>query len=184
MAEVLAWRLPLARLMRRTVLKLFLTAFILVVTVQVAAAATITLAWDPPANDPNVAGYVIVYGTQTNNYPFKIDVGNQTSYAVPGLVDGVTYYFAVQAYYTPSSPGPKSNEVNGASAIGTWTLPPAGSTGAAVAPTASVVPMNIDGDAASDFLMYDPTSGMFKEFLNNGTSVYNVIDGGWAAGWQ
>jgi hypothetical protein len=65
-------------------------------TVQ-ALAGEVTLEWD--ANiESNLGGYRLYYGQTSRNYAIDVDVGNQTSYAVTGLQDGETYYFAVQAY--------------------------------------------------------------------------------------
>jgi hypothetical protein len=45
---------------------------------QLLEAASLTLRWDH-STDSNVAGYVISYGTQSGNYPAKLDVGYVTS---------------------------------------------------------------------------------------------------------
>jgi hypothetical protein len=62
-----------------------------------AAAASLTLAWDPPT-DRKTAGYLVFYGTVPGLYAGRIDVGLVTERRVDGLVEGVTYYFAVRAY--------------------------------------------------------------------------------------
>ena len=62
-----------------------------------AHCADVTLAWD--ANGENdLAGYILYYGTSSGNYTTNMDVGNITQYTLPGLQDGVTYYFALTAY--------------------------------------------------------------------------------------
>ena len=71
----------------------------LLFSAQAAHAASLTLAWDPNP-EPNIAGYVIEYGNQPGVRPFSIDVGNQTTYQLNGLIDGMPYYFAVRAYDT------------------------------------------------------------------------------------
>ena len=64
-----------------------------------ASADTVTLAWD--ANpEPNIAGYVIAYGTSPGNHPSTVDVGNRTTWQLPGLAAGQRYYFVVRAYNT------------------------------------------------------------------------------------
>jgi PKD repeat protein len=60
-------------------------------------AGQATLAWD--ANpQPEVAGYMLHYGTVSGSYTSTIDVGKVTQYDVTGLLDGKTYYYAVTAY--------------------------------------------------------------------------------------
>jgi PKD repeat protein len=60
-------------------------------------AGSANLAWDASTSS-NVGGYKISYGQTSGNYASTIDVGNTTTYAVPGLQDGAKYYFAVKAY--------------------------------------------------------------------------------------
>ena len=75
-------------------------------------AAWIGLAWD--ANpEPNIAGYVVMYGTSSRNYTQQIDVGRVTTYAVPGLSTGQRYYLAVKAYNTSGAASTASAEVSG-----------------------------------------------------------------------
>jgi hypothetical protein len=62
-----------------------------------ADAAYLTLAWDPPT-DGKTAGYLVFYGTVPGLYTGRIDVGLVTQRRVDGLVEGITYYFAVRAY--------------------------------------------------------------------------------------
>lgn len=81
-----------------------------------AEAASLTLAWDPP-QDSNVAGYVIRYGTASQSYTSSVDVGLVTTFTVDSLADGVTYYFAVQAYNSENEFGPLSNEVSGTAGL-------------------------------------------------------------------
>jgi hypothetical protein len=43
-------------------------------------------------------GYKLFWGTQSRRYTSKQDIGAQTSYRVPGLIKGVTYYFSAKSY--------------------------------------------------------------------------------------
>jgi uncharacterized delta-60 repeat protein len=43
-------------------------------------------------------GYKVYYGTSSGNYQTSIDVGTNTSYTIPTLPIGSTYFFAVTAY--------------------------------------------------------------------------------------
>ena len=77
-----------------------------------AAAASLTLAWDPEVGK-NVAGYMVAYGTQSGVYTTTIQAGNQTSQQVNGLADGTTYYFVVHTYSSLGTMSPASAEVWG-----------------------------------------------------------------------
>ena len=76
------------------------------------SAAQIRLAWDPNT-DADLAGYMVYYGTASGTYDPPIDVGNATTYTVPGLTQGVTYYFAVTAYNSSDHESDYSSEVVG-----------------------------------------------------------------------
>ena len=75
-----------------------------------AIAAQASLAWD--ANpQPEVAGYMLHYGTVSGAYTNVADVGKVTSYTVPNLQEGKTYYNAVTAYDAGRAESTFSNEV-------------------------------------------------------------------------
>ena len=74
-------------------------------------AGQVAIAWDPQS-DPKVAGYMIYYGQGSRNYTAKLDAGKSTSYTIPSLVDGKTYYFAVTAYDTAHTESGYSNEIS------------------------------------------------------------------------
>ena len=73
-------------------------------------AATVTLAWDRNP-EPNIAGYVISYGTSSRSYTASVDVGNVTTSTI-SLTSGFRYFFAVQAYNTAGLWSTMSNEVS------------------------------------------------------------------------
>jgi hypothetical protein len=73
-------------------------------------AATVTLAWDPNP-EPNIAGYIVSYGTTSRNYSTSVDVGKVTTWSV-SLVPGSRYYFAAQAYNTSGVRSAFSTEVS------------------------------------------------------------------------
>src|SRR6266436_1919278 len=81
---------------RKQVCARFVCAFLLLLSGSALAGQT-TLAWDANT-DPAVAGYMVYYGQASGNYTAKVDVGNQTSYSLTGLVEGNGYYYAVTAY--------------------------------------------------------------------------------------
>jgi len=75
-----------------------------------ALAGNVSLTWDPVTTAP-VVGYKIHLGTAPGSYATRIDTGNATSYTVPALTDGATYYFAVSAYNAALDESGYSNEV-------------------------------------------------------------------------
>jgi Fibronectin type III domain len=62
------------------------------------ATQSVTLLWDSNPSSDEVAGYRVYFGTESRNYSGSVTVGNATSGTVPGLVNGVAYFFAVTAY--------------------------------------------------------------------------------------
>jgi hypothetical protein len=76
-----------------------------------AAAASVTLAWDRNS-EPDVTGYVLLYGTSSGQYPSSVDVGNRTDWTLASLADGRTYYFIVRAYNSAGLVSGNSNEVS------------------------------------------------------------------------
>ena len=87
-----------------------LFVFLLLLAVR-AMAGTVTLAWDPVTSS-SLAGYMVYYGPAAGNYTTSIDVGNTTSYAVTGLVDGTTYHFVATAYDATHTQSGYSNDVS------------------------------------------------------------------------
>jgi len=71
-------------------------ALLLVLLASLSAfAGQVTLAWNP---SEGADGYRIYWGTQPSVYTRSNDVGPATGTTVTGLVNTVTYYFAVTAY--------------------------------------------------------------------------------------
>ena len=81
----------------RGLFSIFAFASVLILVPVMAHALTpVTVAWDE--SNPVPDGYILYWGTSSGNYPDSHDVGNATQYTIPGLQDGLTYYFAVKAY--------------------------------------------------------------------------------------
>ena len=95
------------KILRRSAITLFLLLIFSASTVQ---AATVTLSWDPNP-EPDIAGYVLSYGTSSGNYSTSVDVGKVTTWSVT-LSPGFRYYFAVQAYNTSGVRSAFSTEVS------------------------------------------------------------------------
>lgn len=66
-------------------------------SVTAAAAATVELTWDPNP-EPNIAGYIVFYGTSSGQYTVSVDVGNHTSFRFVTPDPSSRYYLAVRAY--------------------------------------------------------------------------------------
>jgi Bacterial Ig domain len=81
-----------------------------------AKAATLTIGWDAETN-PAVVGYVVSYGQQHGAYTVVVDAGNASVRSISGLADGVTYYFAVQAYDATGLRSSYSAEVVGSTPV-------------------------------------------------------------------
>jgi hypothetical protein len=75
-------------------------------------AEIIRLTWNANT-EPNLGGYRLSYGTSPGVHPTTVDVGNQTTTQVAGLVPGQRYYFVVRAYATDGTQSGPSNEVSG-----------------------------------------------------------------------
>ena len=75
-----------------------------------AYSAQTTLVWDPVIH-PDIAGYMIYYGTSSGDYDVSLDVGNWTSVTIAGLDGSETYYFATTVYSTYGEESDFSNEV-------------------------------------------------------------------------
>ena len=73
-------------------------------------AATLTLTWNRNP-EPDIAGYIISYGTSSGNYTTCVDVGNVTTWTV-SLTPGFRYFFAAQAYDTAGLRSTMSAEVS------------------------------------------------------------------------
>jgi len=69
-----------------------------------------TLEWDPNI-EPDLAGYKLYYGSSSGDYPYSVDVGNQTTYTLTDLEADKTYYIAATAYNTTGLESDYSNEV-------------------------------------------------------------------------
>ena len=85
--------------------------------VETVYAGQTVLSWNAPSTNEDgtpltdLAGYKIYYGTSSGSYTQNINVNNVTTYTVPNLTDGLTYYFAVTAYDTSMNESGYSNEV-------------------------------------------------------------------------
>jgi hypothetical protein len=105
------WRKPISSCRSFLIITSF-AALILVFScsVRIVNAGLITLEWDPVTH-PDLAGYMVYYGTYGGDYDESVDVGNWTSVTIEGLEEDVTYHFAVTAYSVYGEESEYSNEV-------------------------------------------------------------------------
>jgi hypothetical protein len=75
----------------------FVSAALCLALASQVDAASLSVAWDPPT-DNVTAGYTVFYGTAPGVYTSQVNAGMVTERVIEGLAEGVTYYFAVQAY--------------------------------------------------------------------------------------
>ncbi len=97
-----------------------------------------TLVWDR-CLDPEVIGYRLYYGNASRDYLPAVEVGNQTTCKVDGLVEGIPYFFAVTAYDQYGNESDYSEEVSQtiyenaeALSISGWDFCPGDSGGAGI----------------------------------------------------
>ncbi|MEN8263512.1 MAG: fibronectin type III domain-containing protein [Nitrospirota bacterium] len=80
--------------------------------------ASITLSWDESDSNTDgslssdLAGYIVYYGTSSNNYTESINVGNNTSVVISSFRIGETYYIAVTAYNRSGNQSDYSDEID------------------------------------------------------------------------
>jgi len=75
-----------------------------------AHSAQVTLAWDLNA-EPDLAGYKLYYGLERGNYPYSVDVGNQTSHTFSNLEPNQVHYFVATAYDIDNNESDFSDEI-------------------------------------------------------------------------
>jgi PKD repeat protein len=124
------------------------TAVLIMLVVMSAQlqAAQIQFTWTAPTTNADgitltdLAGYRLYYGQTSGTLAQNVDVGNQTTYLLSGLVGGQVYYFAVTAYNTSSNQGALSNETSATTSTDPPPPPVASFTGS---PTAGSAPLTV-----------------------------------------
>jgi len=83
----------------RSLVFICLVAASLISMPGLAHSAVVILEWSANS-EPDLAGYMVYYGTSTRDYAWSVDVGDYTTCAISDsrLEDGQTYYFAATAY--------------------------------------------------------------------------------------
>jgi hypothetical protein len=84
--------------------------FMAICAVAKGAGQKASFSWSPSAT-PGVMGYALYCGTNTGNYPVRIDVGTNTTVTLTGLKEGRTNFYAVAAYDTNRIEGVRGSEI-------------------------------------------------------------------------
>src|SRR4051812_25888787 len=92
-------------------LRLVLAASLALLAATPAAASSLKLAWDANT-EPEVSGYVVVYGRQPGVYSSQQDAGAATTFKLTHLLPGGRYYIAVRAKTATGLLSDPSNEVS------------------------------------------------------------------------
>ena len=100
---------------------IFVVGLGLVLCPLARADQSVTLVWNPNP-DSSVAGYMIHYGSDTNNFDHQADAGTNTSCSVAGLQSGGSYYFVVSAYDVNHNESPPSSPVEYVMPVATQTV--------------------------------------------------------------
>ena len=89
----------------------FLILLVALLSFNLRAANSVTLAWDP-SPDTNVAGYYLCHGFSSGNYTVtNVCPGPVTNCVVYNLIPYAVYFFAVAAYSKDGLMSDWSNEV-------------------------------------------------------------------------
>lgn len=103
-----------------------LTAALVAGCAQAAAAAGLTLAWNPNT-EGNITSYQVAYGTSAGSHPTTLVVSSAlTRIRIENLTAGRRYYFVIRATNADGQTSPDSAEVN-AVASDVLPAPPSGS---------------------------------------------------------
>ena len=131
---------------------------------DIGIASSLHVTWNANT-DSDLSGYKVYYGTQSNTYGTPVPIVDATSYDIPNVQTGSTYYVAVSAYDSSNNESVKSAELS-AYIPASDTTPPTGSvsinSGAASTSSTAVTLTLSAGDAAGT------VTGM--KFSNDGTT--------------
>ena len=99
------------KIMLAAIILTFIVA--LIMTIAQARAASVGLAWDAsPSTNSGTISYRIYDGVASRAYTNVMEAGTNLHFTVTGLVETVTYFFAVTAYDTNGLESDFSNEVS------------------------------------------------------------------------
>ena len=172
--------------MTRLLSKSTLLAALVLLMAGTASAGPVTIAWD--ANkEADLAGYVVHYGTSSRVYTHKLDVGKVTTATIVTLVDGQTYFFAVQAYSTKGMLSPMSVELKVVVGSTSTPTPPPPPPPAPTPPPPPLQPPakfttmpGADGRLTSKLVQWTTVSDALAYYLyvGTGSGAKDVVDTG------
>ena len=123
-------------------------------------------------NEPDLDGFRVSYGTQSNNYHSTIDLGVVNTYTTSNLAPGSTYYFVVASFDTADNYSDHSNEVS-VSIPELDTDPPQAPTLANYSKQGDKVFLswnpNMESDLSGYTVKYGKASGNYDVSINTGT---------------
>jgi hypothetical protein len=119
--------------------------------------------WAPVSG---ATGYLVKYGTNSGSYDTTLDVGNITNKSITGLINNVTYYFAVVAYNVNRDESANSNEQ---SAMPELVVPDA---------PFQNTPVSNDGRVTISWSASDAATGYRVEYGTNSGTYTNTVDVG------
>ena len=78
---------------------------------NLATAGSLIATWSANT-EPDLAGYLVLYGTESGKYTTEVDVKDTTRYVATDLIDGQEYFFVIKAYDFSGNKSEPSDEVS------------------------------------------------------------------------
>ena len=157
--------------------------------VNVQASEPVTLAWDANT-EPDLAGYIVEYGTASQQYTQSLSLGKVTQVTVTGLLADTTYYFVVRAYNNVGAVSSPSNEIvyRTQGAVSAATLSRVGATIAGFTPGTTVRGTDTAHDPVHDLFLVvfgeGPIYGAFVDTTGTPvTGAFTIMSGGASPGY-
>jgi len=135
-------------------------AILMLAGVRLEAATSVTIAWDPNP-EPEVTGYLVLYGTQPGVYSGRVDVGVRTECTLLSIPEG-TYYITVEAYTADGIISAPAAEIT--TVVKNRLLP-------------TTAAPDFDGDRRSDLVLWHASTGQWSR-LSSKTGLTEVPDSG------
>jgi hypothetical protein len=151
-------------------------SLVLFCQLPVHANQSVTLAWD--ANrDPQIAGYRIYFGLESQNYTDMVDVGNVTSATINLPLDNSLYYFAATTYDAAGEESDYSNEtVFDTSAIVATTPDPNAATLTALTSSKGQFGFSVSGAVGTEYIVQASTDLVKWVSLQTNAAPFVFVD--------
>jgi len=137
----------------------FAVSILMLSGVRLEAATSVTIAWDP-SPEPEVTGYLLLYGTQPGVYTGRVDVGRRTQATLLSIPEG-TYYITVEAYTAEGIISAPAAEIT--ALVKNRLLP-------------TTAAPDFDGDRRSDLVLWHASTGQWSRL--SGTGLTEAPDTG------